>query len=71
MRRFIYGLLFGIIAGSIVGIWWLRRVGAFDDPNSLVGSLVAVAKEAAAAKESELMARFHQQANANPAPSDR
>ncbi|NBU62892.1 MAG: hypothetical protein EBS29_00040 [Chloroflexia bacterium] len=63
MRRFIFGLLFGLIAGTVVGIWWLRRIGSFDDPNSLVGSLVAAAREAAAAHEAELTARFQQQAN--------
>jgi hypothetical protein len=63
MRRFIFGLLFGLIAGTAVGIWWLRRIGAFDDPNSLVGSIVAAAREAAAAHEAELTARFQQQVN--------
>jgi hypothetical protein len=63
MRRFIFGLLFGLIAGTVVGIWWLRRIGAFDDPNSLVGSLIAAAREAAAAHEAELTARFQQQVN--------
>jgi hypothetical protein len=41
----------------------LRRIGAFDDPNSLVGSLIAAAREAAAAHEAELTARFQQQVN--------
>ena len=63
MRRFIFGLLFGLIAGTVVGVWWLRRIGAFDDPNSLVGSLVVAAREAAAAHEAELTARFQQQVN--------
>jgi hypothetical protein len=65
MRRFLFGLIFGIIAGTIVGIWWLRRIGAFDNPNSFVGSLVATARQAAKAHEAELWAKY----NAGQAPS--
>jgi hypothetical protein len=61
MRRFIIGLLAGLVVGTVVGIWWLRRIGKLDDPNSLVGSLVAVAREAAAAQEAELWAKFQHQ----------
>lgn len=59
MRRFLFGLIFGITAGTIVGIWWLRRIGALDDPNSLVGSLVATARQAAQAHEAELWAKYN------------
>ena len=61
MRRFIFGLIFGLLVGTAVGVWWLRRIGKWDDPNSMIGSLVAVAREAAAAQEAELWAKFQQQ----------
>ena len=61
MRRFLFGLIFGLLAGTVVGIWWLRRIGKWDDPNSMIGSLVAVARESAAAQEAELWAKFQQQ----------
>jgi hypothetical protein len=48
MRRFIIGLLFGLLAGSLVGYWWLRRIGKIDDPASFVGQIVKTAREAAA-----------------------
>ena len=65
MRRFLFGLIFGIVAGTIVGIWWLRRIGALDDPNSFVGSLMATARQAAKAHEAELWAKY----NAGQAPT--
>ena len=60
MRRFIMGLLFGLLAGGVIGFWWLRRIGKLDDPSSFVGQIAKTAREAAAAKEAELWARFQQ-----------
>ncbi len=60
MRRFIIGLLFGLLGGSIIGYLWLRRIGKLDDPASFVGQLVKTAREAAAAQEAQLWARYQQ-----------
>jgi hypothetical protein len=49
------------LVGTAVGVWWLRHIGKWDDPSSMIGSLVAVAREAAAAQEAELWAKFQQQ----------
>jgi hypothetical protein len=71
MRRFIIGLLFGLLAGSVVGYLWLRRIGKLDDPASFVGQIVKTAREAAAAQEAQLWARYQQaQVNTKPAASD-
>jgi hypothetical protein len=71
MRRFIIGLLFGLLAGSLVGYWWLRRIGKLDDPSSFVGQIVKTAREAAAAQEAQLWARYQQaQVATKSAPHD-
>lgn len=60
MRRFIIGLLVGLFAGSVVGFLWLRRIGALDDPSSFVGQIVKTARDAAAAQEAQLWAKYRQ-----------
>ncbi|MFM2033265.1 MAG: hypothetical protein RLZZ297_2030 [Chloroflexota bacterium] len=70
MRRFIIGLLFGLLAGSLVGFLWLRRLGALDDPRSFVGQIVKTAREAAAVQEAELWAKYRQAGLAKAAAAD-